>query len=139
MLGDEGIGGERSVGYGAFSYEEEESTLALDDPEPGGLILLLSRYHPQPAELPAVLGGDGTAYALTAVGGWLRTWDGASERRRRLWLVNEGSIVKTVSAGILGDVADLRPTYDQADKTFPHPVWRYGLSLGAALREVSRG
>ena len=139
MLADEGIGGERSVGYGAFACKEDESLLALNDPAPGGLAFLLSRYHPQKVELPAVLSGDGTAYKLTSVSGWLHSWDGAAQRRKRLWLVAEGSIVRVTGSGILGDVADVRPSYEGSSAVFPHPVWRYGLAMGVALKEVEHG
>jgi CRISPR-associated protein Csm4 len=46
LLRDDGLGGERTSGYGAFTYEEK-GPLALPDVQTGGLALLLSRYHPK--------------------------------------------------------------------------------------------
>jgi CRISPR-associated protein Csm4 len=139
MLQDEGVGGERSTGYGAFDLQEGKAPLTLDDPAPGGLALLLSRYHPRNEELPAALSDGGTAYELSPVGGWLQSWDGAAQRRKRLWLVSEGSLVRAVGPGPWGDIVDVRPEYKDPAPAFPHPVWRYGLALGAALKEANDG
>jgi CRISPR-associated protein Csm4 len=139
MLVEEGIGGERSVGYGTFTYEEEQAPLILEDPSPGGLALLLSRYHPRQSELPGALTGGGTAYDLAPVGGWLRSWDGAAERRKRLWLVAEGSIVRSDESAVLGEIVDVRPTHGGADAMFPHPVWRYGLAFPVGYLARGRG
>jgi CRISPR-associated protein Csm4 len=139
MLADDGLGGERSVGYGAFSCKKACETLTLDDPAPGGLALLLSRYHPRSGELSLALSGAGTGYDLVPISGWLRSWAGAAQRRKRLWLVGEGSVVRTVGAGPWGDVVDVRPAYNNQNVALPHPVWRYGLALGAALKEAHHG
>jgi len=136
LLADDGLGGERSTGYGAFTHDQEKEPLSLADPTPGGLALLLSRYHPQPKELPAALAGDKTAYELISVGGWLRSWDGAAQRRKRLWLVAEGSVVRAVGPGPWGDLVDVRPTYGSPAGDLPHPVWRYGLALGVPVKEM---
>lgn len=135
VLADDGLGGERAVGYGAFTFDMDR-TLSLPDPTPGGLGLLLSRYHPARAELPDALAGAGTAYKLVAVGGWLRSWDGAAQRRKRLWLVQEGSVIRTPGPGPWGDIVDVRPTYANPQGDLPHPVWRYGVALAAGLKEV---
>ena len=135
ILADDGLGGERSTGYGAFDWTEGEGP-TLPEAEPDGLLCILSRYHPRRTELPRVLLGEGTAYELTAVGGWLRSWGEAAQRRRRLWLLAEGSVVR---ADATGDLVDVRPLYPASNGRFPHPVWRYGLALGAGLKEVDRG
>ena len=135
LLGGDGLGGERTTGYGAFRFEED-GPLTLPDAHPGGLALLLSRYHPRPDELPTALSGDGTAYALDSVAGWLRSWDGAAQRRKRLWLVSEGSVIRIVGAPPCGDVTDVRPDYDATSGELPHPVWRYGMALAVGLKEA---
>lgn len=135
VLADDGLGGERTVGYGGFQWEETPP-LELPDPAEGGLIWLLSRYHPCDRELPTALTAS-PGYALTAVAGWLRTWQGAAQRRQRLWLVAEGSLVYAAGAGPWGDLTDVRPRYRNPDGDLPHPVWRYGLALGAGVKEVS--
>ncbi|MFN3763845.1 MAG: type III-A CRISPR-associated RAMP protein Csm4, partial [Anaerolineae bacterium] len=132
VLADDGLGGERAVGYGGFTWTEEPGGLALPEPADGGLMWLLSRYHPSAGELPVALTGS-PGYALTAVAGWLRTWNGAAQRRQRLWLVAEGSLVRAVGPGPWGDLTDVRPRYKNPQGDLPHPVWRYGFALGAAI------
>jgi len=128
ILSDDGIGGERNVGYGAFSAREGEP-VALPDPLPGQPAWLLSRYHPREEELPAALAAPGAAYGLAAVGGWLHSPGQVSQRRKRLVLLSEGSLI-CPPAYPAGDVQDVRPEYDGAPG-IPHPVYRYGLALAA--------
>jgi CRISPR-associated protein Csm4 len=137
VLQEEGLGGERSAGYGCFICNATTSC-SLPDPEEGGLAFLLSRYHPQLEELPTALRGH-AAYTLVPVSGWLRSWDAAAQRRKRLWLVEAGSLIQTTGPGPWGDVVDVRPDYGNA-RGVPHPVWRYGLALGVgcAVKEVER-
>ncbi len=129
FLQAQGLGGERSSGYGAFACQAD-TAFTLPDPAPGGPAWLLSRYHPQLTELPATLAHPDAAYSLTSAAGWLHTLDAPDQRRKRLYLVTEGSIV-CPPAYPAGDVADVRPTYNGA--AFPHPVYRYGLVLAAGL------
>ncbi len=129
-LADVGMGGERSAGYGHFTWREDGS-LTFPDPEPDQPFVTLSRYHPRPAELPQVLRGQTVAYRLVSVAGWLQSPQSKAQRRRRLWLVAEGSIVRAVGRGPWGDVTDVRPIYEET--VFPHPVYRYGLACPVAF------
>ena len=130
VLGDGGMGGERTAGHGAFHPQEGEE-LGWPDPIPGEPFITLSRYHPRREELPTTLSGDQAAYELEAVGGWLQSLGLSAQRRRPLWLVTEGSVCHAVGNGPWGDVVDVRPTYEAASVS--HPVWRYGLACPVAL------
>lgn len=123
VMQHDGIGGERSIGYGAFQLDPMEE-VELQAASKGSTSLLLSRYHPRPDELPGALTADGAAYQIVAVDGWLHTWDAPAQRRRRVYMVTEGSLVAPPSFPA-GDVVDVRPTVGH----FPHPVYRYGLAL----------
>jgi len=138
VLADDGLGGERTVGYGGFSWTEEPNSLALPDPKEGDLVWLLSRYHPREEELPKAL-TESIGYQLTPVAGWLRSWHGPSQRRKRIWLVAEGSLIRTVGSGPWGDIADVHPVYPESGTEFPHPVWRYGFALGAPVPQSASG
>jgi CRISPR-associated protein Csm4 len=130
VLQDEGLGGERASGYGAFKYVCAESPVRLPDPAPGWPAWLLSRYHPRQDELPAALDTDGAAYSLVPVGGWLRSPDGAAQRRKQVYMLAEGSLI-CPGGYPAGDVVDVRPTHGNAAGDLPHPVYRYGLALAA--------
>jgi len=128
VLQDDGLGGERSTGYGAFTWSVG-TAMALPDVVPGEPMVLLSRYHPRSEEVSSALATAVSAYELVPVGGWLRTWDGAAQRRRRLWMVEAGSIA-VATASPQGNLVDVRPLYDNLTGVVPHPVWRYGMALG---------
>jgi CRISPR-associated protein Csm4 len=127
FLADDGIGGERSVGYGAFNSQKGEALTLEAELQIGKPAFLLSRYHPMGDELPTALNSAGTAYRLTSVGGWLRSLDGPAQRRKRIYLVAEGSLV-TPTKFPTGDVCDVQPTYQNPTGDLPHPVYRYGLA-----------
>jgi CRISPR-associated protein Csm4 len=128
LLGEDGLGGERSVGYGVFKVANDH-TLALPASQEGAPLLLLSRYHPREEDLPQTLVGETAAYTLVPKGGWVQSWDGPAKRRKRIWLLAEGSVIEPQGAGPWGDVVDVRPA-----SGFAHPVWRYGLALGTTLQ-----
>lgn len=134
MLAEDGIGGERAAGYGAFDLKRLEEPTSLPDPTPGVPAWLLSRYCPRADELPGALSAEGAAYRLTAVAGWMHSPDGASQRRKRVYLADEGSLV-CPAAYPGGRLADVRPTYASGAGQAPHPVYRYGLALAAGWRE----
>lgn len=133
LLSDSGMGAERNAGYGHFTWQKG-GTKVLPDPQTNGLFVTLSRYHPQKNELSTILEDERIAYTLVSVAGWLQTFTSneAAQRRRRLWLFAEGSVLKMpASSQTLGDLVDVRPRYEQ--KIFSHPVWRYGLALPVGL------
>jgi len=134
LLADEGLGGERTYGYGAFMFNQKDA-VSLPDPLQHEPAYLLSRYHPREDELPGVLRGKGAAYRLESVAGWLYSPNEAGQRRKRLYLLGEGSLI-TWPGDPAGDVSDVKPEYDHASQPFPHPVWRYGLALAAGAKEA---
>lgn len=126
-LAEDGIGGERSVGYGIFEWREG-TPFVLPETTPNRPAVLLSRYHPRPEELPQALNGENVAYRLTSVAGWLRSPDGAAQRRKRVYLLDAGSTIAWPGLPA-GNVVDVRPDYPAAEGSLPHPVYRYGLAL----------
>lgn len=137
LLADDGLGGERTAGYGAFRLGVP-AAVDLPDPAEGRSTWLLSRYHPASVGELAGLRDPHAAYQLVKVGGWLRSYDYPAVRRRRLTLLGEGSLVPLPGL-VAGDVVDVRPRYPQAESPFPHPVYRYGLALGVGRQERQHG
>jgi CRISPR-associated protein Csm4 len=128
-LGDRGLGGERSIGYGQFDWNALAYDLDLPDPDPDGAALTLSRYLPRKAALPGALSDRAAAYRLDAVGGWLGTPEGPARRRRRVHMLTEGSVFKPTGAGPWGRAADVRP-----DSWDAHPIWRWGYACPVGVQ-----
>ena len=133
LLADAGLGGERVAGYGHFCWQEQTESRAWPDPTSGDLFLTLSRYHPEQAELPNMIRADLAAYKLISVGGWLGSPIEKAQRRRRLWLIAEGSVLRAAGRHPWGDIVDVRPIYPGVETEFSHPVWRYGLACPVQL------
>jgi len=127
-LGDQGLGGERSVGYGQFRLAA--ASFALDLPGADGAhALTLSRYLPGPDELPTTLGAE-AAYGLVGVVGWLNSPAGRARRRRSSRMLTEGSILHVGGrAGPWGRLVDVQPVGWEA-----HPVWRYGYACPVGVK-----
>ncbi|MBC7343916.1 MAG: type III-A CRISPR-associated RAMP protein Csm4 [Clostridia bacterium] len=125
-LANQGIGGDRTVGYGSFSYTLL-GTEEWPDPLPGRPALLLSRYHPRPDELPWVI-RDSPGYEVEEIGGWSITAEGHF-RRRHVRMLAPGSILIPKDASVLGDLVDVAPLDLQGRRLTSHPVWRYGLAF----------
>lgn len=144
FLQDEGLGGDRSVGYGAFTLETgQEGTareaVSLPDSSPGGMAWLLSRFHPHtPAEI-ATLQAEGVAYRLVDVAGWLRSPDGPAQRRRRIHLLAEGSWLPAGET-VLGGLVDVQPVYENQEGMLSHPVYRSGFGVAVGFtQEANHG
>ncbi len=118
-LGDRGLGGERSVGYGQFKMETTGLDLGLPLVD-SGRALTLSRYLPRREELPDALQG-GAAYRLAPVAGWLGAPGHAARRRRQVRFLVEGAVFEPVGTGSWGRLADVRPAGWDG-----FPIWRYG-------------
>jgi CRISPR-associated protein Csm4 len=131
-LGDRGLGGKRSVGYGQFASAPLPTALDLPEATAGRPALTLSRYLPAPQELPAALQGA-AAYRLEAVAGWLNAPGHKAQRRKQVRMLAEGSVFQPVGAGPWGRLADVRPVGWNA-----HPVWRYGYACPVGVPQEAR-
>ncbi len=116
VLGDTGIGGERSAGYGLFDLHSKPA-----EPQPeseSDRFVTLSPTCPRDAEqLDALIQGD-VAYTLEGRSGWIGSTEGNGLRRQQIWMFGEGSVLSGSGARV-GRLVDLKPD------SFSHPVWRY--------------
>lgn len=117
VLGDTGIGGERSTGYGSFDLHSEP---ADPQPEPeSDRFITLAPICPRDAdELDRLIQGDNVGYTLEERSGWIGSSEGSGLRRQQVWMFAEGSVLSGNGARI-GRLVDLKP------EACPHPVWRY--------------
>lgn len=120
VLQHQGIGSERTYGFGQFKLAGEEMLTFKEPPAANGHFLF-SLFAPQSQELAATLGG-GALYTLLRRSGFVDSPVSRSQRRAQVHMVAEGAVL---SARPTGRVADVRPPAG----SFPDPVWRFGMAL----------
>jgi len=134
VLGDSGMGGERSAGYGQFDLQGPDDLASFGIPELGERWLTLAPYHPRPDEVGegGVL-GQGCSYTLLIRRGWVASPEGMSYRRPLVRVLGEGSVLHHPTAGAresYGDLADVTPAVMDPEKGGSgHKVWRYGVGF----------
>jgi hypothetical protein len=65
---------------------------------------------------------------LAPVAGWLRSPDGAAQRRKRVMMIEAGSVIHQREP-LSGDLADVTPEFKNPAGQLPHRVYRSGLAL----------
>ncbi len=133
VLGDGGLGGERSAGYGQFDLEGPVEFPGPGIPGPGARWLTLSPYHPRREEVEKGVLGEGCAYTLVARRGWIASPEGMRLRRRTVRMLGEGSVLCHPADGprpSCGDLADVTPAVMDPERgETGHKVWRYGIAF----------
>lgn len=153
LLGEQGLGGERSVGYGHFRVQSiepwtpglivnaaqipypmpEECCIGVDFSKRASrvieteMFLTLSLYLPKHEEVAQGVLRTPAAYDCALRGGWIHDRAGSGDRKRSLRMCVEGSVFPKV-ADRPGTVRDAAPA------GYPHPVWRSGLALPVFFR-----
>ncbi len=126
LLGVRGIGGRRSIGYGACRFVcQKDQPLMLDNTGAPSRAVLLSRYLPHRDELHMLTHKD-ASYHLVNVGGWYTSPGHASHQRQQVMLVSEGSVLAAGTAVPIGTIANVRPKEAHG---VAHPIYRSGLAL----------
>lgn len=131
LLEDEGLGTDRKVGQGQFSFE----IVPFKKPHWSGkksinLSLLLPESQQWVDE--HVLNHDLGGYGLIERGGWITTPGHDTYRKKTVHFFEAGSIFKYESQSIqqAGTLKDVYPSESLNGITEqPHPVWRVGKSL----------
>lgn len=121
LLGDEGIGTDRSVGNGHFEVVKDNMQLVL--PDKATHQLLLSLYCPQRSEISHAL-LESSSYGLLKRGGYLASPDKQDHltlRKKSVYMFSEGSVFETTSP-LSGKIENLKPTYSGLNQN----VWRDG-------------
>ncbi|MBO8161627.1 MAG: type III-A CRISPR-associated RAMP protein Csm4 [Thermosipho sp. (in: Bacteria)] len=111
LLSDEGIGGERTYGYGAFDFEIDE--IAFGNTETG-IYLLLSTYYPKNnEELKSVL-----AYKISERTGYIFSPYNTTLKHPLVRFLSEGTIFKKHVKGTIVDVTPIGFEH--------HRIYKYG-------------
>jgi CRISPR-associated protein Csm4 len=129
LLGDEGIGADRTAGYGSFTIDDADSGFTADLGT--GARLCLSLLHPTRDEVGRGLLDAPAEYLITTRGGWATSMNGASFRRKVVNMLAEGSVVNELGSRRYGDsVMVLEPGQPGPS----HPVYRLGSAVTLSIR-----
>jgi CRISPR-associated protein Csm4 len=133
MLGLEGMGTDRNVGNGHFTYEE--SKLELELPETGNAMTNLSLFCPESYDqLQAMLHHQGST-DLIKRGGWVTSDEALGIRKQPIYFFKEGSIFKNMAQQedmpyTFGQsTIDLTPSTLPNGRSLSHKIFRHGRSL----------
>lgn len=134
LLGDSGLGGQRSKGNGQFQPANIDAPLELNthiaDAAPQQAYqVLLSRCAPTKAQMSR-LTAPGAAYQLTTIGGFNGTPGDAPLIRKQVRMLSEGSII-AAGEEPTGALVNVTPNSDEVQLN--HEIYRYGFGLGAPL------
>jgi CRISPR-associated protein Csm4 len=113
-LSDEGLGGERSSGYGQFIPQSPITQNYPPHTEP--YFVSLSHYSPATAqEMAETLHQPQAAYQLLMRRGWVNSMVGTAMRHRVARMVKHGAYLRTHSSSIYGRLLDVTPTATNPD------------------------
>lgn len=135
LLGQTGLGGERTYGCGRFEVTFDEK---LDEAfrsilqEDSDRYVLLSLYHPAENERENLVSSL-LSYDIVRKKGWITSGRYALPlKRKSVGFITEGSVVK---APVKGCLVNVTPEYAPSD-TLSHSVYRYGYAFTVPLKEA---
>ncbi|MBC2713381.1 MAG: type III-A CRISPR-associated RAMP protein Csm4 [Desulfosarcina sp.] len=127
LLADSGLGADRSVGRGTFTFRK--STIKFPVISEPDQFCLLSLYHPTREEVSdGVLKHANTAYNVIRRSGQCGSIGVNRFRRADIWMLGEGSVLGVRPAG---DISCVLPQKGP----IPHNVYRYGVAMAVPMAE----
>ncbi|MDO9154254.1 MAG: type III-A CRISPR-associated RAMP protein Csm4 [Paludibacter sp.] len=129
VLKDEGIGTDRNIGNGFFSFSKDEIELELPASD---YVSNLSMFCPESeTQLTEMLDDKDVTYDFTKRGGWITTSPHNSIRKNTIHMFTPASVFKvsetSAKIDIKGMIVNLNPT--QSYPGIAHPIWRNGKSI----------
>lgn len=132
LLGEQGMGGERSTGAGRFEADWQDVTnepfwqgLAVGE-RPDQPHVLLSLCNPAPAELERII--PNSHCQMTVRRGWSESQNGFQQVRLPVRMLSEGSVLRSAPRGRLVDVSP--PGWIAQHG---HPIYRCGIALSVPV------
>lgn len=125
ILKNEGIGTDRNVGNGYFTWSRDSFSIEL--PDNADCAMNISLYIPENKEEAEIMLKGKPAYSLIRRGGWITTPPYNTFRKNRVYAFEEGSLFqyKLSECSVKGKIVDLKPEIDHID----HPIYRSGIAL----------
>jgi len=131
ILQYEGIGTDRNVGNGFFTFSKDE--IELEIPENSNYAMSLSLFIPESKEqLNGMLSGEKVGYDFVRRGGWITTPPFNSLRKSAIHAFMHGSVFSlenTDKVQIKGRMVDLKPQLSDDEQKLNHSIWRNGKAL----------
>jgi len=135
LLGEEGLGGERSSGAGRFKPEwsdlDETWEAILNQQDLNNShYCLISLYWQNPKKgIPNGLLGESASYEVVERRGWISSpFSGRQLRRKSVRMFAEGSVFPI---SVLGELADVTPEDFRAN----HSIYRSGICINLPINE----
>lgn len=131
LLQHEGIGTDRYVGFGSFTFEKIED-FNLEIPDSTNYSVALSLFNPgEDFSLKSSLQDKNTAWDIIKRGGWITTEGNIGSRKKSVYMFREGSIFKELNnRNTAGKIdIDLKPDESEGFTPPEHPIWRNGKAL----------
>ena len=130
LLSEEGLGTDRNVGFGGFSYSKGQ--IDIETPENTGHQVSLSVLIPESQEvLQEMLGSEAVAYDFERRGGWITSFPYNTLRKDAVYAFLPGSVFKSTDKSVMGKIVDLAPS---GINGMAHPVWRDGRAIMLPIR-----
>lgn len=125
-LADSGLGTDRAIGNGRFTFSFDHMELMV--PDSSDYSMNLSVFCPDSRKQLTSLLGDKAGYEIIRRGGWMGEPHN-TYRKKSIFMFNEGSVFCEPTEGIktLGRTVDLRP--ESTPNKVQHPVYRVGRSI----------
>ena len=131
ILQHEGIGTDRNVGNGFFTFSKDE--IELETPENSDYVMSLSLFIPESKEqLSEMLSGEKAGYDFVRRGGWVTTPPFNALRKNAVYAFMHGSVFSlgnTDKLQIKGRIVDLKPELPDNEQKLDHSIWRNGKTL----------
>lgn len=129
VLKEEGIGTDRNIGNGFFTFKSDEIELEFPD---SNYIANLSMFCPETeAQLTEMLADNQVAYDIVKRGGWITTTPYNTIRKNTIYMFTPASVFKISENSskicIRGKIVDLNPAPNYP--VIKHPIWRNGKSI----------
>jgi len=136
FLKDEGIGTDKNVGNGKFTWElEPNADIISFTNNSNGYSMNLSLYIPESHEQIKSAFDDKCYFSFVTRGGWITSYPYLSLRKKYIRMIKEGSILK-IPSGISGRGVDITPNKDILPETNKniHPIFRFGKSFWVPIK-----
>jgi len=123
LLGDSGIGGDRTNGCGMFDFSVEN--LNADFENDGEYFVTLSLYHPTRNEIEKGILKN-SHYNFVKRQNWIFSKKAQPIRSKSVRMFAEGSVFKN-HLDVQGNAVNTTPTLLEEDNKLGHKIYRYGL------------